>query len=176
MKQTMRRIDRIIVHCTATPEGRHVTAKDVDNWHRNDRHWANGIGYHYLIYLDGSIHPGRPESMVGAHCYGYNKHSIGVCYVGGTEKNNIKVGKDTRTPEQKEALAKLLAELHQRYPHATLHGHREFECSRLKSKKCSSCTNCQYNKAVCTLAGKPCPCFDVSEYQYIFNDNKTSQK
>ncbi|UKK48496.1 N-acetylmuramoyl-L-alanine amidase [Prevotella sp. E9-3] len=54
MKQTMRRIDRIIVHCTATPEGRHVTVKDVDSWHR-DRGWANGIGYHYLIYLDGSI-------------------------------------------------------------------------------------------------------------------------
>ena len=54
MKQTTRRIDRIIVHCTATPEGRHVTVKDVDSWHR-DRGWANGIGYHYLIYLDGSI-------------------------------------------------------------------------------------------------------------------------
>ena len=145
----MRRIDRIIVHCTATPEGRHVTVADIDAMHRAKK-W-NGIGYHWLIYLDGSIHPGRPESMIGAHCVGYNKHSIGVCYVGGTEKNNINVGKDTRTPEQKVALAKLLADLHQRYPHATLHGHREF-------------------------ANKDCPGFDVREYQHIFNDNKTSQR
>ena len=155
----MRHIDKIIVHCTATPEGRHVTVKDVDNWHRAKK-W-NGIGYHYLIYLDGSIHAGRPESTIGAHCYGYNKHSIGVCYVGGTEKNrstsgrlqgkNVKKEKDTRTPEQKAALAKILTELHQRYPKATLHGHREF-------------------------ANKACPSFDVSEYQYIFNDNKSTQK
>jgi len=145
----MRRIDRIIVHCTATPEGRHVTVKDVDSWHRAKK-WLC-IGYHYLIYLDGFIHTGRPESMVGAHCVGYNKHSIGVCYVGGTERNNVKVPKDTRTPEQKEALAKLLAELHQRYPHATLHGHCEF-------------------------ANKSCPSFDVSEYQYIFNDNQDTIK
>ena len=141
----MRRIDRIICHCTATPEGRHVTVKDVDNWHRNERHWANGIGYHWLIYLDGSIHAGRPESMVGAHCVGYNKHSIGVCYVGGTERNNIKKEKDTRTPEQKAAFVKILTELQQRYPKATLHGHCEF-------------------------ANKPCPCFDCHEYDYIFDD------
>ena len=141
----MRCIDRIICHCTATPEGRHVTVKDVDNWHRNERHWANGIGYHWLIYLDGSIHAGRPESMIGAHCVGYNKHSIGVCYVGGTERNNVKKEKDTRTPEQKAAFVKILTELHQRYPKATLHGHREF-------------------------ANKPCPCFDCHEYDYIFED------
>lgn len=141
----MRRIDRIICHCTATPEGRHVTVKDVDNWHRNERHWANGIGYHWLIYLDGSIHAGRPESMVGAHCVGYNKHSIGVCYVGGTERNDVKKEKDTRKPEQKAAFVKILTELHQRYPKATLHGHREF-------------------------ANKPCPCFDCHEYDYIFDD------
>lgn len=145
----MRRIDKIIVHCTATPEGRHVTVEDVDKNHRA-RKW-NGIGYHYLIYLDGSIHPGRPESIIGAHCVGYNKHSIGVCYVGGTQKYNVKKEKDTRTPEQKDALAKLLMDLHQRYPHATLHGHREF-------------------------ANKACPSFDVSEYQYIFNDNNKAQK
>ena len=55
----MRKINEIIVHCTATPEGRHVTVADVDNWHRARK--FNGIGYHYLIYLDGSIHEGRPK-------------------------------------------------------------------------------------------------------------------
>ena len=143
----MRPINRIIVHCTASPEGREMTVKQIDDIHRNENHWANGIGYHWVIYLDGSIHQGRPESMPGAHCVGYNKHSIGVCYVGGTEKDNPEKAKDTRTPEQKEAFVKLLAELHERYPQATLHGHREF-------------------------ANKDCPSFDVHEYDYIFNNIK----
>ena len=106
------------------------------------------IGYHYLIYRDGSIHTGRPVSQVGAHCYGYNKHSIGICYVGGCAKDG-KTPKDTRTPEQKQALALLLTELHRQFPKATLHGHREF-------------------------ARKACPSFDCDEYDYIFT-NPTQQ-
>ena len=45
----MRKIDKIIVHCTATPEGRHTTVEDVRRWHL-DRGWSD-IGYHFLIYL-----------------------------------------------------------------------------------------------------------------------------
>jgi len=77
----MRKIDKIIVHCSATPEGRHVTVKDIDRWHR-DRGFSE-IGYHHVIYLDGSIHPGRPEEKAGAHTVGHNTTSIGVCYIGG---------------------------------------------------------------------------------------------
>jgi hypothetical protein len=55
----MRKINEIIIHCTATSEGRHVTVADVDNWHRARK--FNGIGYHYLIYLDGSIHQEGPS-------------------------------------------------------------------------------------------------------------------
>ena len=54
---TMRNINEIIIHCTATPEGRHVTVADIDSWHRA-RGFAS-IGYHYVIYLDGSVHAGR---------------------------------------------------------------------------------------------------------------------
>ena len=165
----MRKINEIICHCTATPEGRVVTVKDVDNWHRARK--FNGIGYHYLIYLDGSIHIGRPIERHGAHCStgGHNRHSIGVCYVGGLAKDG-KTAKDTRTPEQKEAFARLLKELHDEFPDATLHGHREFVCKRVQNGKCKGCKDCPLNKPVCLLAAKACPCFDVHEYDYIFQD------
>lgn len=84
----MREIDDIIIHCTATPAGRPHTVEDVRQWHRQ-RGWQD-IGYHYLVYLDGSIHRGRPEEQEGAHCYGHNAHSIGVAYVGGLSQD----GKD----------------------------------------------------------------------------------
>lgn len=129
----MRKIEKIIVHCTATPEGREVTVEQVDSWHR-----ARGfrcIGYHYLIGLDGEVHPGRPEADMGAHCLGYNLHSIGVCYVGGLDKDKLQP-KDTRTPKQKAALEMLIAKLKKKYPGATVHGHNEF-------------------------AAKACPCFKV---------------
>lgn len=139
----MRRIDEIIVHCTATPEGMPMTVKRIDKIHRDEKHWS-GIGYHIVIYLDGTIHNGRPLEQVGAHCLNHNAHSIGVCYVGGCAKD-AQTPKDTRTPEQKVALANILEELHKMFPNATLHGHREY-------------------------ANKKCPSFDVHEYDYIFKD------
>lgn len=172
----MRRIDEIIVHCTASPEGRHVTVKDVDNWHRT-RGWS-GIGYHYLIYLDGSVHKGRPIERQGAHCAtgGHNRHSIGVCYVGGCAKDG-KTPKDTRTPEQKEALRQLLKDLLRQFPNATIHGHREFVCKRIQKGVCSCCAECPHNKAICLLADKACPSFAVSEYADLQPKNdKTVQK
>lgn len=131
----MRDIDKIIVHCSATPEGRHTTVEEIRQWHLQ-RGW-NDIGYHYVIYLDGTIHKGRPESVVGAHCSGYNKNSIGVCYIGGVAKDG-KTPKDTRTEGQKRALIEILRRLKKDYPKATLHGHNEF-------------------------ANKACPSFNVKE-------------
>ena len=124
----MRKINKIIVHCTDTYEGQHWTVEDVRKWHK-DRGWLD-IGYHYLIYLDGSIHSGRNEDVVGAHCDGYNTNSIGVCYVGGKERGTGK-SKDTRTPAQKESLIRLLMELVCRYPDAEIFGHRD-----LANRKC----------------------------------------
>ncbi|WP_288286198.1 N-acetylmuramoyl-L-alanine amidase [uncultured Prevotella sp.] len=107
-----REIHEIIVHCTATPEGREMTVKQIDDIHRTQNKWCC-IGYHKVIYLDGTIHDGRPIDMVGAHCSedGHNRHSIGIVYVGGCAKDG-KTPKDTRTPEQKVALANILEELH----------------------------------------------------------------
>lgn len=119
----MRKITKIIVHCSATPEGRDCTVADIDRWHRQ-RGWK-GIGYHYVIYRDGSVHTGRNETEIGAHCAGHNTNSIGVCYIGGMTADN-KRAKDTRTPAQRKALRELVAKLQAKYPGATLHGHREF--------------------------------------------------
>jgi len=129
----MRKITEIIIHCTATPEGRDYTVADIDRWHR-ERGWQ-GIGYHYAIYRDGSVHTGRPVSQPGAHCKGHNAHSIGVCYVGGLSSDG-RIAKDTRTPEQRTALRHLVASLLVQYPQASVHGHNEF-------------------------AAKTCPSFDV---------------
>ena len=119
----MRKIYEIIVHCAATREGRDFTVEDITRWHKA-RGFAT-IGYHYVIYRDGSIHEGRPLEQIGAHCVGHNKHSIGICYIGGCASDG-KTPKDTRTPEQKEALFALLRHLKARFPNATIHGHRDF--------------------------------------------------
>lgn len=130
----MRKINEIIVHCTATPEGREVSVSDVTNWHR-----ARGfrtIGYHYLIGLDGTVHKGRDIADAGAHCTGHNACSVGVCYVGGCDKTLHP--KDTRTEAQRKALRGLIEELKARFPGASVHGHREF-------------------------AAKACPSFDIKD-------------
>lgn len=134
------KVTEIIVHCTATKQGQPATVADVDRWHKA-KGWA-GIGYHYLVYLDGTIHQGRSENKIGAHCVGHNSHSIGVCYVGGLA-NDGKTAKDTRTEAQKAGLLKILKELKARYPNAKIYGHRDF-------------------------AAKACPCFDAkAEYKGI---------
>lgn len=123
IKKSKRKITEIIVHCSATPEGKHFTVDDIRKWHKAQG-WSD-IGYHYLIYLDGSIHNGRDVDIVGAHCSNHNSNSIGVCYIGGVEKDG-KTPKDTRTPEQKDSLLYLLKEMKRLYPNAWIYGHRDF--------------------------------------------------
>ena len=101
----MRKIDLIIVHCAATPEGKDFTTEDIDRWHRQQG--FSPIGYHFVVYRDGSVHTGRPIEQVGAHCRGRNSTSIGVCYIGGLSADG-KRPKDTRTDNQKKALKALI--------------------------------------------------------------------
>lgn len=128
LRKSRRRIDEIIIHCTATPEGSVRTVEDIRKQHKAQG-WSD-IGYHYLIYLDGTVHEGRSVDIVGAHANGHNSHSIGVCYVGGLENrpnvpyNRLKA-KDTRTPAQKMALVSLLVDLRKLYPKARIIGHRD---------------------------------------------------
>jgi N-acetylmuramoyl-L-alanine amidase len=126
----MRQINRIIIHCTATPEGRDHTAKEIDRWHKAQG-WS-GIGYHYVIRLNGTVESGRPIDKVGAHVKGHNADSIGVVYVGGCDK--AMKPKDTRTPAQKLALRGIVDGFKEKYAHATVHGHNEFD----KGKACPS--------------------------------------
>lgn len=135
----MRKINAIIIHCSATTEGFDFDATDIDAWHR-ERGFTQ-IGYHYVVRLDGTVEKGRPEAVMGAHCkeQKMNYISIGVCYIGGLDM--LGRPKDTRTPAQKSALLALLRELKARYPKAPIYGHRDF-------------------------SPKACPCFDARK-EYI---------
>ncbi len=131
----MRNINQIIIHCSCTEAGKHFTADDIRDWHKQDG-WLD-VGYHYVILLDGTIQKGRDESKIGAHCKGHNKNSIGICYIGGLQNGKAA---DTRTTEQNNAMKELVQDLLTRYPGATTHGHCEF-------------------------ANKACPCFDVASWR-----------
>ena len=141
LKRSTRRINEIIIHCTATPEGRDYTIEQI----RKD-HKARGftdVGYNYVIYRDGTIHEGRDVNKIGAHCSNHNAHSIGISYVGGVEnKSGVAYDKlnpkDTRTQQQQDALLNLLEALKMMYPMAKIYGHRDF-------------------------AKKACPSFDAKE-------------
>lgn len=144
----MRRITDIILHCSATQEGQRVTVADIDRWHR-----ASGfkkIGYHYVIYADGSIHAGRDISEIGAHVAGHNATSIGICYIGGLDTEGR--AKDTRTPEQKASIFYLLQKLREEFPSARIRGHRDFSPDKNRNGKIDPS---EYIKE--------CPCFDASE-------------
>ena len=135
LKKSRRTINEIIIHCTATPEGRECTVTEIRRWHI--QRGFSDIGYHYVIHLDGRVEEGRNIDIAGAHCTGHNANSIGVVYVGGCAKDG-KTPKDTRTEAQKSSLANLLLDLRKLYPSATIHGHRDF-------------------------ANKACPSFDATQ-------------
>lgn len=127
----------IILHCSATEEGKDYTVDTIDKWHK-DRKFSC-IGYHYVIYRDGTIHRGRPKKTVGAHCTNHNSISLGICYIGGLRNGKAA---DTRTEEQKEALFGLVKELMDIY-NITLdnvHCHNEY-------------------------ANKSCPCFKINKFR-----------
>lgn len=130
----MREIRSIIIHCSATEEGKDYRAKDIDRWHK-DRGFS-GIGYHFVVLRNGEIENGRPIEQIGAHAAFHNKYSVGVCYIGGLKNG---VPKDTRTTDQKLALSNLIKELKRKFPEAIVIGHRDVN------------------------DGKSCPCFDAKK-------------
>jgi N-acetylmuramoyl-L-alanine amidase len=151
LKKSKRYINKILVHCSATPEGEDLTVEQIRAEHKRQG-WSD-IGYHYVIYRNGSIHEGRDVNLQGAHCAdgGGNVGSIGVCYIGGVEKRRPGVAykdlkpKDTRTDAQKAALLSLLFDLRKMYPDAKIYGHRDFD-----------------------RHGKTCPSYDArSEYSRL---------
>ncbi len=123
-ENNMRKINEIILHCSATPASMDIGAKEIRDWHVNGNHWRD-IGYHWVIRRDGTVEKGRPEYQAGAHCKGHNSNSIGVCMVGGTKKD-VRIPEDNFTEVQFASLAKLVKELLVRYPGASIHGHCEY--------------------------------------------------
>ena len=140
LKTSKRHINEIIIHCTDTEDGRDYTIDDVRQWHTlpppKGRGWSD-VGYHYLIYRNGSVVAGRDVDQAGAHCKGHNSYSIAVCYVGGRGKDGK--CRDTRTIQQRAAMTNLLIELRLRYPQAVIVGHSFWDPS------------------------KECPCFDAAK-------------
>ena len=132
LKKSSRPINKIIVHCSATPEGKDYTVDDIRRWHttpvNKGGHGWSDIGYHYVVYRNGDIVKGRDVDIQGAHCAdnGGNINSIGICYIGGCARDG-KTPKDTRTDAQKLALLNLLLDLKKLYPHAVILGHRDLD-------------------------------------------------
>lgn len=126
----MRDIKEIIIHCSATPEGKDFHVEDIDKWHK-ERGW-DGCGYHYVVAIDGTVEVGRHEKEIGAHAQGHNQRSLGICYIGGVDADGV--AKDTRTIAQKEAMRTIISALKVKYPNVDVYGHNE-------------------------IAHKDCPCF-----------------
>lgn len=147
-------IDAIVIHCSASRAGQDLRASDIDKMHK-ERGFAM-IGYNYVIDLDGKVEVGRPLTRDGAHCNtaglsgkAYNKHSIGICYVGGL--NHLGKPCDTRTYQQKRALVNLVYRLMDEYPNIKeVIGHRDASPDKNKDGRIST------NEWI-----KQCPCFDV---------------
>lgn len=151
----MKTIDAIVIHCSATRAGQDVRAADIDKWHK-ERGFAM-IGYNFVIDLDGTVEVGRPLNRDGAHCntsglsgLAYNKHSIGIVYVGGLDENGNPA--DTRTPQQKQALAELVYRLINEYPIVEVIGHRDASPDKNGNGKI------ERNEWI-----KQCPCFSVRD-------------
>jgi N-acetylmuramoyl-L-alanine amidase len=118
----MRDINKIIVHCSATKEGQEFFADDIRRWHK--ARGFSDIGYHFVINLDGVIEYGRDLKLTGAHCKGHNEGSIGICYIGGLDKNGEPM--DTRTDEQVDSLTMLICTLKRLHCNAEVHSHNDF--------------------------------------------------
>ena len=137
----MRKIDKIIIHCSATREGQDIPVETIRKWHVEGRGWSD-IGYHFYIDIDAKIWKGRDIQKIGAHCSKNNRSSIGICYCGGVEADG-KTPKDTRTESQKESLLHVLKTLKAMFPDASIYSHNEF-------------------------ANKACPSFDATnEYKSL---------
>ena len=136
----MRKIDLIVIHCSATRADRSLTPDDLETQHR--RRGFNGTGYHYYIRKDGTVHLTRPIERIGAHVKGFNLNSVGICYEGGLDIRGTPA--DTRTLLQKASLTALLRELKRIFPKILVVGHHDLNPM------------------------KACPCFNaVAEYRKL---------
>ena len=135
-------ITGLVLHCSATKEGKDYSVKTIEKWHK--KRGFTQIGYHFVVHPNGDIDLGRDMVLSGAHVSGHNAHTIGICYVGGLDAAGK--AKDTRTPEQKGAIEWLLKALVAQIPTISeIKGHRDFP-----------------------RVSKECPCFNaIPEYEQL---------
>jgi N-acetylmuramoyl-L-alanine amidase len=145
----VRPIREIVVHCSATPAGLDIGAREIDGMHRQ-RGFVK-IGYHYVIRLDGDVEIGRDLTEIGAHVVGHNAFSVGICLVGGLD--HARQPANTFTPQQFDVLAELLAKLKATFPEGRILGHRDLSPDRDRDGVV------ERHEWV-----KDCPCFDVREW------------
>ena len=88
LKKSERKITEIIIHCSATPDGKDYTVDDIRRWHKQRGY--SDVGYHYIVYRNGILAQGRDVNIIGAHASGHNAHSIGICYIGGMSADNTR--------------------------------------------------------------------------------------
>lgn len=125
-RKVMRKIKEIIIHCSDTPPDMDVDAAEIRRWHVEERGWDD-IGYHYVITRGGVLEEGRPDEIPGAHVYGHNEETIGVCLVGGMgEAEQSPVADSNFTKEQWATLEVLVRFLQRQYGPLIVHGHRDY--------------------------------------------------
>lgn len=145
----MRKIDLIVVHCAATTPDKDLGVVEIRRMHQA-KGWSD-VGYHFVIRRNGRVEKGRDESVVGSHVSGYNATSLGVCLVGGANKEGR--GENNFTPEQFESLKIVLSDLRKRYPTARMCGHRDLSPDRNKDGRVTP-----------DEWLKECPSFDVGSW------------
>lgn len=139
-----RLITMIVVHCSATRCNQPYPVQKLFHDHVEVNHWRY-IGYHFYITRSGRVETTRPLERMGAHAKGHNAHSIGICYEGGLDEQGQIA--DTRTEEQKKAMAKLIVQLKQQFPTILkVLGHRDLPGVQ-----------------------KACPCFDATTLQPLLH-------
>lgn len=146
----MRSIELLVVHCSATRPDLDIGAREIDTWHRN-RGW-DGIGYHDVIRRDGTVEDGRPLKSPGAHARGHNANSIGVCLIGGVNRQ-VEV-ENNFTDEQFDVLEGYIRMRLAEFPSITkVCGHRDLSPDLNGDGKITS------NEWL-----KGCPSFDVTAF------------
>lgn len=146
----MRAINLIVIHCADTPASMDIGVEQIRKWHTQERGWSD-IGYHYVVRRDGLIELGRDldgdgdvDEEIGAHAFGYNRNSIGICMIGGRGDDGS--AEDNFNAVQKQSLEFLVKDLYERYDGPSVVGHRDLD------------------------SGKQCPSFDVKSWWAEVNE------
>jgi len=121
---TRKKTNWLVIHCSATRAIQDVGVKDIRKWHVEGNGWTD-IGYHFVIRRSGKVEIGRRVDEIGTHVQGHNTDSVGICLVGGLNNATFRP-ENNFTPQQWDALKKLLAGLLKKYPRAKVLGHRDF--------------------------------------------------